>query len=113
MSVEDNAKAVCGLNYTDELTQIMLDNTPLACCCWNRDFQCIACNDEALKLFGFAVKGEFLTAAVHASPQFQPSGERSDEQVKKISKKLLMKAVISLSGHMWIPSGGLYPARLI
>jgi PAS domain S-box-containing protein len=71
----------------EERTKIMLDATPLCATFWNSSYKIIDCNKEALKLFGFSNKKEYLDNFLKLSPEYQSDGKlsitKSLEHVKK------------------------------
>ncbi len=67
------------LREANERSQIMLDATPLCANFWNKAFENIDCNQEAVKLFGLQSKEEYLRRFHELSPEYQPSGERSSD----------------------------------
>ena len=70
---------LANMREADERTQVMLDATPLCCNLWDKDFNNIDCNQEAVNLFGLKNKQEYLTRFFELSPEFQPCGRRSTE----------------------------------
>jgi len=65
---------------SDELVQTVLDANPLALSLWNRKFQNVDTNAEALKLFNVSSKAEFLDKFHKFSPEYQPDGRLSSEK---------------------------------
>ncbi len=63
----------------EDRARIMLDTTPLCANFWDKDFNNIDCNLEAVKLFGLANKQEYLDRFLELSPEFQPNGRASAE----------------------------------
>ena len=72
-----------------ELTQIMLDATPLGSSVWDENFRSIACNQEVVKMFELSSKREFQDRFFELVPKFQPDGQLSDEAVRERIKKTL------------------------
>ena len=68
---------------TFDLALALLDAMPMCLNCWNKDFQNIYCNDEAVRLFGLSSKEEYLQSFHHLSPQYQPCGRASFELAKE------------------------------
>ncbi|MCL2768317.1 MAG: hypothetical protein FWE49_06300, partial [Synergistaceae bacterium] len=68
---------------TNEITQIMLDATPLCCIMWDENFHSINCNEEAVKLFELSSKQEYLDRFFELSPEYQPDGSLSSEKAVK------------------------------
>ena len=67
----------------NNLTSIMLDIMPMCSGCWNRDFQPIACNESAVKLYGLKSRQEYLDRFYDLSPQYQPNGRLSAELARE------------------------------
>ena len=61
----------------EERTQAMLDATPLSADLWDKNFNIIDCNKEALKLFGFKNKKDYIEKFDELSPEYQPDGKLS------------------------------------
>ncbi len=68
------------MREADERTQVMLDATPLCCNLWDKDFNNIDCNQEAVTLFGLGAKQEYLDSFFKLSPERQPDGRLSSEK---------------------------------
>ncbi|MDL2264091.1 response regulator [Synergistaceae bacterium OttesenSCG-928-I11] len=68
------------MREADMRTQAMLDATPLACTFWDQDFKMVDCNLEALRMFGFSEKEEYLERFDEISPDLQPDGSPSGEK---------------------------------
>jgi len=78
---EEINKSIDKIRETEEYTQLLLDGIPMSCMLWNREFQMVNCNKEAVNLFGFTDKQDFLNRFIDTcSPEFQPDGQRSDEK---------------------------------
>ena len=67
------------LDDAEERTHIMLDSTPLCANFWDKDFNNIDCNQEAVNLFELSNKQEYLDRFNELSPEFQPNGKRSSD----------------------------------
>jgi signal transduction histidine kinase len=76
------------IKETHDLTKILLDKTPLCCQLWNSAFQKIDCNEEALKLFGFESKEDYLKRSGVLYPEYQPDGQRSVNKAFEYIKKV-------------------------
>ena len=71
----------------DELTQLMLNATPLGCKLWNKDHHIIACNQEILNLFELENKQELFDNFYGLSPEYQPCGKLSTDMGDELLKK--------------------------
>ncbi len=76
-------KMLSEMREADERTQIMLDATPLCCNLWDKNFNNIDCNLEAVKLFELKDKKEYLDRFFELSPPIQPNGRPSPEMAKE------------------------------
>ncbi len=80
-------KMMAAMTEANERTLLMLDATPLCCNLWNRCFENIDCNQEAVKLFELTNKQEYLDRFFELSPKHQPCGRPSSElAVENITK---------------------------
>jgi len=68
------------IREADERTRLMLDATPLCCNMWDKNFNNIDCNEEAVKLFELKSKKEYLDRFYELSPEYQPDGQRSSDK---------------------------------
>ena len=64
-------------------TKLLLDSTPMCCQLFNRYYTKIDCNMEALRLFGFTDKKDFLERSHMLYPKYQPDGELSEKKVER------------------------------
>ena len=55
----------------------MLDTLPLPCCIINSNYECIDCNNAAVKLYELNDKNEFITSFSKLLPEYQPDGRLS------------------------------------
>ena len=81
---------------TEEHTQVMLDSMPLACHIWNKEFKLFECNDEAVRLFGFKDKHDYLERYYDMTPKFQPDGKNSHEKRKQILEQVFREGRMTL-----------------
>ncbi|MCL2759287.1 MAG: ATP-binding protein [Treponema sp.] len=63
-------------------TKILLDRTPLCCQVWDKNVKKIECNEEAIRLFGFNDKQDFLKRSHELYPEYQSDGILSVEKAK-------------------------------
>ena len=71
----------------EERTKIMLDTTPLCANFWNTKYKNIDCNQEAMNLFEFSSKREYLDRYDDLSPEYQPDGKLSSEKKLEYIKR--------------------------
>jgi len=71
----------------EERTQLMLDSIPLCADLWDKDYNIIDCNMEALKLYGFSSKEEYIEKFWELSPEYQPDGRLTAEKSMEYFKK--------------------------
>lgn len=70
-----------------ELIRLMMNATPLCLNLWNKDFENIECNLEAVNLFGLKNEHEYLERFFELSPAYQPDGMSSSEKaLQKITE---------------------------
>lgn len=78
-NLSEEVKLQAEKQEANDYTQLMLDATPLSCVLWNEDSQMVACNQEAVKLFGLRDKQEYFARYDELSPENQPCGRLSRE----------------------------------
>ena len=61
-----------------ELLFAMMNATPLSLMIWNRKFEILACNEEAVRLFGTDSRKSLIEGFYSYSPPRQPNGEDSE-----------------------------------
>ncbi|MDR0464610.1 MAG: PAS domain-containing protein, partial [Treponema sp.] len=70
---------VSGKKKAEERTRIMLDSVPVCTNYWDKDFNIIDCNQEAVNLFGLSGRKEYLERFLELSPEYQPDGTNSSQ----------------------------------
>ena len=65
------------IQEAEDRAQILIDATPLCCNFWDEELNNIDCNEEALRMFGFSDRQEYLENFLNLWPQHQPDGEPS------------------------------------
>ncbi|MCL2442037.1 MAG: transporter substrate-binding domain-containing protein [Treponema sp.] len=69
----------------NERQMLMLDTSPLCTQIWDKNINTIDCNEEAVKLYGFKDKKEYIERFTNScSPEYQLDGQRSDEKASKL-----------------------------
>ena len=66
-----------------ERTRVMLDTLPMACFLGNKDGTVYDCNTEAVRLFELKNKKEFINNFFKLSPEYQPDGNKSKDELLK------------------------------
>ncbi|MDL2272480.1 response regulator [Desulfovibrio sp. OttesenSCG-928-I05] len=74
---------VTRVHEADERTRIMFDAMPLSCNFFDEEIRNIDCNLEALRLFGFSSKQDYLDNFSSLSPEYQPDGTHSETMIKE------------------------------
>jgi len=69
------------MREADECTQILFDATPLSSFMVDKKLKIIECNQEIVRLFGLREKKEFIEKMYDFFPEYQPSGESSQERL--------------------------------
>lgn len=87
MELSDMNQRNIRYNDSDELSQILMDAMPMCTNCWNREYQNITCNQEAVNLFDLNNKQEYLERFHELSPEYQPNGQLSMELAKEYIEK--------------------------
>ncbi|MEG1826572.1 MAG: diguanylate cyclase [Gordonibacter sp.] len=67
-----------------ERVKLLLGASPLFVSLWNRDYQNIECNQEALNLFDIDDKGTYLDHFFDLSPERQPDGTLTSDKVRQV-----------------------------
>jgi PAS domain S-box-containing protein len=65
----------------EERSRALLDATPMACSLWDEKGNLLDCNQEALRMFGVSDESEYLERLYDLSPEFQPNGARSRDEM--------------------------------
>ncbi|MCL2127360.1 MAG: ATP-binding protein, partial [Treponema sp.] len=75
------------IREANELTQQLMDATPLSYSLWNKDFQDTFANEEAVRLFEVGSKEEVVNRHFDLSPENQPDGQSSLEKARYFIQK--------------------------
>jgi len=65
-----------------ERSQLLINTTPMTVILYDTNHQPVGCNDNAVKMFGFSKKSDFLDGFFSFAPEIQPDGTTSVEIVK-------------------------------
>jgi len=100
------------MREADERTQLMIDAAPLCALFWDKDLNIIDCNQEAVKMFDFSSKQEFIDKFRMLSPEFQPDGVLSKEKGVALVQKALDEGYSSFEWLHQKLDGELIPAEI-
>jgi PAS domain S-box-containing protein len=68
------------MREADECMHILFDATPLSSFMVDKQLKIIECNQEIVRMFGLKFKKEFINKTYDLFPEYQPSGELSEEK---------------------------------
>ncbi|MCL2124311.1 MAG: PAS domain-containing protein, partial [Desulfovibrionaceae bacterium] len=97
----------------DERTQLMFDATPLCCCLFDKNFNKIACNQEAADLFELPSKQDYLDKFFELSPEYQPCGRPTKEMAYAYLRKAFEEGYCRFEWMHQKLNGELMPAEII
>ncbi|MDR2531276.1 MAG: PAS domain-containing protein [Oscillospiraceae bacterium] len=95
----------------NERVTLMLDATPLCCELWDKNYNIIECNEEAVKVFGTGNKKVFMEKVFDFVPEFQPDGQRSEEKAVKCLEKAFAEGRHVFEWTHKLPDGTLVPVE--
>jgi PAS domain S-box-containing protein len=85
LDLRERNASIAKMREADELTQILFDTAPFASCMFDKDFNMIDCNQEAVRMFGIPDKEFFLKRHFELLPEKQPDGSLSiEDSIKNI-----------------------------
>jgi PAS domain S-box-containing protein len=105
--------ALNSMKESDERLRIMLETNPLGCTIWDTDLNVIDCNQETLRIFGFASKKEFLEKFKRLSPEYQNDGISSAEKQENILINTFEHGRQTLNWTYRLEDGTFIPAELL
>ena len=94
------------------LTQLMLDATPMSCKLWSRELKVFACNEEAVRVFGVSSKEEFCNRFFELCPEYQPSGVKTSEKAREYLLKAFEEGYQRFEWMHQKLNGELIPAEI-
>ena len=97
----------------EERAKIMLESIPICCSLWDEYYNFIDCNAEALKLFGLQSKEEFGLRFLGLSPEYQPDGTRSAEDIPNKFSAALREGRLRFPWMHQKPDGTPLPAEVV
>ncbi|MDR2541841.1 MAG: response regulator [Treponema sp.] len=98
------------ITETEKRIKLMLDSTPLCCQLFDSNFKKVDCNEEALRLFGFKDKQDYLNNYHALYPEYQPDGQRSADKVLNYLKKTVEEGRCSFEWTYRMLDGTQMPA---
>ena len=100
-------------NEAHELTELMLDTSPICTQIWDKKLNTIDCNKAAVKLYGFKDKQEYKDEFIKiCSPEYQPDGQRSDQKAVALVKKAFEEGYCCVEWMHQMPHGTPIPAEV-
>ncbi|MCL2193357.1 MAG: ATP-binding protein [Treponema sp.] len=88
-----------------EMTQTILETSPMLIEIWNDELNIIDCNQRTLDVFGVSSKEEYIRRYLEFTPEFQPDGVTSKEKSDEYAKKVLREGSVRYE-WMQITSNG-------
>ena len=85
--LREQKSALQKMREADIRNQVMLDATPLCANFWDKGFNHVDCNQEAVRMFGLSGKKEYSDRFHELSPEFQPDGKPSQDKAIELVKK--------------------------
>ncbi|MCL2003880.1 MAG: diguanylate cyclase [Oscillospiraceae bacterium] len=96
-----------------ELSELMLDTSPLCIQLIDRNHDTIGCNTAAVELYGFKEKQEYCERfSKDCSPEYQPDGQRSDEKASMLIDKAFSEGRCVFGWTHQMPDGTPIPAEI-
>ena len=96
-----------------ELSELMLDTSPICIQLIDRNHQTVGCNAAAVNLYGFKEKQEYFERfSKDCSPEYQPDGQRSDEKAAKQISKAFYEGRCVFDWMHQMPDGTPIPAEI-
>ena len=114
--IGDLARTIKGawkrLSESHQRVKLMLDATPLACTLFDTEYNCLECNEEALKLFKLNTKREYLDQFFDFSPEYQDDGQQSVSKAKQIIEKAFLNGEHKEGWTHLLRDGTLIPSEI-
>jgi len=99
-------------NIADERSQLMIDSSPLCATFWDKNYNVVDCNQEAVRLFELSNKQEYMDKFYELSPKYQPDGMDSFEKVKNFVRKAFNDEYVNFEWMHQKPNGELIPTEI-
>jgi len=100
------------ISEAQERARLMLDATPLGCTLIDAEFNCIDCNDEAVRLFKVSDKQEYMKHFYELSPTYQPDGQLSALKAKQYIRQAFDTGMVKVDWIHQLNDGTLMPAEI-
>ncbi len=100
------------MQRAEERLRKTLDNAPLCINIWNRNFELIDCNQEAVRLFGLESKQEFLQKINTLFPERQSDGRLSSQMITDELGNAFMKGNSKIEAEAMRPNGEVFLAEV-
>lgn len=100
------------LREMEERNLLMLNAMPLCCNLWTKEFVNMACNDEAVRLFGLRTQEEYLDRFFELMPEYQPNGQRSSDMAKTVLEKAFEEGYCRFEFLHQKPNGDPIPSEV-
>jgi len=97
---------------THQHSMLILEAVPLSYTLLDTEFNCIECNEEALRLFQIKDKQEYRERFLDFSPKYQPDGRLSIEKAKACIKEAFDNGKTSIDWIHQLQDGTLIPAEV-
>ncbi len=96
----------------DERIRVMLDSTPLCCHYRDKDLNIIDCNQEALNLFGFKSKEEYLKNFYQLLPEKQPNGMLTKDMFREKQSLAIKNGRVKFDWVYVLKDGSILPCEV-
>jgi signal transduction histidine kinase/DNA-binding response OmpR family regulator len=100
------------IREADELTQLMLDATPLSCSLRDENFNSLTCNQAAINLYKLTCKQDYNDRFYDLSPEYQPCGRTSKEMAREYIQKAFEEGYQRFEWLHNTLDGELFPAEI-
>ncbi|MCL1804973.1 MAG: response regulator [Clostridiales bacterium] len=109
----DRLAQTAAVNEANQRIRLMLDATPLGCTLLDREYRCIDCNEEAVRLFKFKDKQQYLENFFDLAPEYQPDGSLSSTASKAHIAEAFDTGRCSVEWTHQLGDGTIIPAEVV
>ena len=95
-----------------ERMKIMFNETPLATTFFDKDFNIIDCNQNAVDMFGLSTFDEYKEQFFDFLPEYQPDGEGSKEKAFRLVYRTLEEGIVNSDWIHKKPGGEEIPCKV-